>query len=837
MLFSVAALLLVLSSCSQDSSTRQHVKFTRDWRFLLLDSATTDDGFAAVDFDDSQWRLLNLPHDWAIEGDFDENNPSGTGGGALPGGLGWYRKSFNVSEADLAMATFITFDGVYMNSTVYINGHELGHRPYGYATFQYELTPYLHAGNNVIAVRVDNTEQPNSRWYSGCGIYRNVWLTQTKDVYVDKWGTFVTTPLVNDIKAMVKANITVASRHGYNCDVKVVSTIYDRRGHDIASTTSVVTSQANGVVSFDQEFEVDKPHLWDISDPYRYILVNRIYDEGVLMDEYETQFGIRSFYFDPELGFILNNRNVKINGVCMHHDLGCLGAAVNRRAIERQLTILKDMGCNGIRCSHNPPAPELLELCDSMGFIVMDEAFDMWRKKKTAHDYARYFNEWHERDLTDLIKRDRNHPSVFMWSIGNEVLEQWTHADADTLDLAAANLLLNMKRDEKSLAKDDDMSVNSLLCKKLCDMVHALDPSRPVTAGNNEPNPNNHLFRAGSLDIIGFNYHDDFFEKVPQNFPRKPFIVTESVSALATRGYYRMPSDHIFRWPERWDKPFYDPSFSCSSYDNCHVPWGNTHEGTWKLVKKNKFICGQYIWTGFDYIGEPTPYGWPARSSYFGLVDLAGFPKDSYYMYQSEWTNKPMIHLLPHWNWKEGEDVDVWCYYNCADEVELYVNGESVGIQRKDSVQLHATWNLEYKRGEIRAVSRKGGKVIKEQTVRTAGRAYKLRLTPDRERIKADGEDLSFITVEVLDKNGNLCPNAENEIHFEIEGTGFIAGVDNGSPVSLERFKDNKRRAFYGKCLVVVQSNEDIGNIRITATADGLQSAEATVHCLGLKQY
>ncbi|MCQ2203256.1 MAG: beta galactosidase jelly roll domain-containing protein, partial [Bacteroidales bacterium] len=580
--FAVAVLTL-LSSCSEQVVTRQMNKFTKDWRFQLVDSTMTEEGLEAESYDDSNWRILNLPHDWAIEGDFSEDNPSGTGGGALPGGLGWYRKTFDVSADELKKKVFVTFDGVYMNSTVYVNGHELGHRPYGYASFQYELTAFLHEGTNVIAVRVDNTEQPNSRWYSGCGIYRNVWLTKTNDIYVDNWGTFVSTPLVNSIKADVKAQISIVNRRSYNVDVKVVSSIVDKKGHTVASTVNTINTGIDEPTCLEQEFKVRNPHLWNLDDPYRYKMVNQLYAEGVLLDEYTTTFGIRNFYFDPEQGFILNDRNIKINGVCQHHDLGCLGAAVNRRAIERQLQILKQMGCNGIRCAHNPPAPELLELCDSMGFIVMDEAFDMWRKKKTAHDYSRYFNEWHERDLTDLILRDRNHPSVFMWSIGNEVLEQWTHADADTLDLAAANLLLNMKRDDSALANSNELSVNSLLCQKLCRMVHSLDPTRPVTAGNNEPDPNNHLFKAGTLDIIGYNYHDSWFEDVPNKFPHKPFIVTESVSALSTRGYYRMPSDRQFIWPERWDKPFYDPSFACSSYDNCHVPWGNTQEGSWKI--------------------------------------------------------------------------------------------------------------------------------------------------------------------------------------------------------------------------------------------------------------
>lgn len=546
---------------------------------------------------------------------------------------------------------------------------------------------------------------------------------------------------------------------------------------------------------------------------------------GQCVDRYVTPVGIRTFSFDATKGFVLNGKPTKINGVCMHHDLGCLGAAVNVRAMERQLQMLKEMGCNGIRCSHNPPAPEWLDLCDRMGFIVMDEAFDMWRKKKTAYDYSLYFNEWHERDLHDFILRDRNHPSVFMWSIGNEVLEQWSDAQADTLSLEEANLILNFGHSADMLAKEGEVSVNSLLTKKLADFVKALDPTRPVTAGCNEPNPANHLFRSEALDIIGYNYHNVNIPDVPRNFPGKPFIITESNSALMTRGYYRMPSDEMFIWPERWDKPFYDATFACSSYDNCHAPWGNTHEENLLLTKKNDFISGQYVWTGFDYIGEPTPYGWPARSSYFGIIDLAGFPKDVYYLYQSEWSNKQVLHLFPHWNWTAGQDVDMWCYYNQADEVELFVNGKSQGVKAKDENHLHIVWRVKYEPGSVKVVARKDGKVVGEKEIRTAGEPKKIRLTPDRNTLNADGKDLSFVTVEIVDAEGNLCPLADNLVHFEVEGNLFIAGVDNGSQTSMERFKDNKRKAFNGKCLVVLQNNGKTGAARLKAVAEGLEDA------------
>lgn len=821
---------LLLTGCNlpkETASDNRRLDFTADWAFRLGDDTTA----ARAEYDDADWRMLNLPHDWAVEGEFSRDNPSGTGGGALPGGVGWYRKTFTADKADQGKRLRIDFDGAYMNSTVYINGHELGTRPYGYISFSYDLTPYIKWGEkNVVAVRVDNAEQPNSRWYSGCGIYRNVWLTKMNPVHVAQWGTYVTADEVSKNSARLTVRTTLENEQATDAPLELLSQLIDENGKVIGNASTRLTVEQGKQLEAAQEIHVENPELWSVDRPYLYTIKTEVLVDGEPVDTYRTPFGIRTFRFDAQKGFILNGEQVKINGVCMHHDLGCLGAAVNTRAIERQLEILKEMGCNGIRCAHNPPAPELLDLCDRMGFIVMDETFDMWRKKKTRHDYSRYFNEWHERDLTDLIVRDRNHPSIFMWSIGNEVLEQWTDAKADTLSLEEANLVLNFGRSPDMLAKEGEMSVNSLLTKKLADMVRSLDPTRPVTAGCNEPNPNNHLFRSGALDIIGFNYHDDWFAGVPENFPGKPFIVTESVSGLMTRGYYRMPSDSMFIWPERWDKPFHEASFSCSSYDNCHVPWGNRHEGTMRHVKNNDFISGQYVWTGFDYIGEPTPYGWPARSSYFGIIDLAGFPKDVYYMYQSEWRpDKAVLHLFPHWNWTPGQDIDLWAYYNNADEVELFVNGQSQGVRSKGKDDFHVMWRVKFEPGVVKAISRKEGKVVAEQEIRTAGEPAQIRLTPDRSTIQADGKDLSFVTVEIVDKDGNLCPNAENDVTFAVEGAGFIAGVDNGSPISMEKFKDNHRKAFYGKCLVVVQNNGADGNIKLTATAEGLGKTTNTI--------
>ena len=758
---------------------RERQNFDNDWRFILADTAS----MSQVGYNDSFWRRLDVPHDWAIEGDFYAGNPSGAGGGALPGGVGWYRKHFSLDKVE---KVFIEFDGVYMNSTVYVNGQEVGFRPYGYSSFEYDITPFVHEGDNVVAVRVDNSDQPNSRWYSGCGIYRHVWLTQTSPIHVKHWGVYV-----HDGKVEVDYENPTSQK------VTVRNTWFDANGRP-----------AN----------IKKPRKWSCEDPYIYKVRTQLIVAGKVVDEVETTTGFRDFKFDAQTGFWLNGKNFKLNGVCEHHDFGCLGAALNEDALHRKLTKLKAMGVNSIRSSHNPPAPELLNMCDTMGLIVMDESFDMWRRKKTQNDYARFFDEWHERDLSDLILRDRNHPSVLMWSIGNEVLEQWSSAEADTLSLEQANLILNAGHDASTLAKDGELSVQSLLTQHLAEIVKRYDTTRPITAGCNEPAPGNHLFKSGALDIIGFNYHHEWVKDVPKNFPGKPFIFSESVSALQTRGYYMMPSDSVYKAPKEWWLPYTDPSFKCSAYDNMHASWSSTHEETWDVVKHNAFVGGQYIWTGFDYIGEPTPYGFPARSSYFGIIDLAGFPKDTYYMYQSEWTSKPMLHLFPHWNWVPGDYIDMWCYFSGADEVELFINGQSQGVRKKSNhsyplstinyplcTEYHVGWRVTFDPGEVKAVSRKDGQTVCEQTIRTAGAPHHIRLTTDYK-----GKNTTFIMAEVVDKDGNLCPWAEDQMVFISEGDCKILGTDNGCQTSMERFTSPERKAFFGKCLVVVKGTGSI---------------------------
>ena len=810
-------ILLLAAALSAVASDPRSENFNSGWRFCLGDPAEAQ----SRDFDDTGWRALTLPHDWAIEGKFSADNPSGTGGGALPGGIGWYRKTFRAEAPRPGQRTFLDFDGIYMNGSVYVNGTFAGTRPYGYASFSIDITDLLTDGDNTVAVRVDNSEQPNSRWYSGCGIYRNVWLRTVGDVSIPKDGTYITT-----CGDTITIRTAVENTSGKDRSLRLVTTVTGPDGTAVATATSEFMAPKNSCDTVCQKVTVPSPELWDVDSPNLYRVVSRIDDAstGSTLDTYATSTGFRSFRFDADKGFYLNGRPLKINGVCLHHDAGALGAVVNRAAIRRQLSIMKEMGCNAIRCSHNPPAPELLDLCDQMGFLVMDEAFDMWRKRKSAHDYARYFDQWHERDLDDMIIRDRNHPSIFVWSIGNEVLEQWTHADADTLSLAEANLILNFGHaEEQAIEANEELSVNSLLTIKLADRVRALDTTRPITSGCNEPAPYNHLFRSGALDIIGYNYHDTWFDTVPALYPGMPFNITESVSALATRGYYRMPSDSTFIWPARPEQPFFDPSLSCSSYDNCHVPWGSTHERSLRYVRDNDFISGQFVWTGFDYLGEPTPYGWPARSSFFGIVDLAGFPKDAYYLYQSEWRpDKTVLHILPHWNWTDGEEIDIWAYYNNADEVELYINGKSQGISAKTPERLHAVWRTRFEPGTVTAVSRKDGREVARREIRTAGAPHTIRLTPDRTAIAADGTALCYITAEIVDADGNLCPWADNEITFAVDGSAFNAGVDNGSPISHEPFKSATRRAFYGKALVIAQNNASAGPCTVTASAPGL---------------
>jgi beta-galactosidase len=793
--------LLIPVICHSTNNPRLTNNFNDNWRFHLGDTLDAQN----TSFQDGTWRTLDLPHDWSIEGSFDEKSLAEPGGGYLNGGIGWYRKTFTADKIWRGKDVFIDFDGVYRNSTVWLNNHLLGVRPYGYISFHYDLTPYLQWGKpNVIAVKVDNSQQPNSRWYSGSGIYRNVRLVFTNPDRFSQWGIYVTTPVVNEEKATLNIQFQTAVKPTKE-PVTIHAQLYDAHDKLVVQLPTISVKDMVSTASM----EVVAPHLWSTDDPYLYKLVSSLYVGNQLKDELSTNVGIRYFHFDKNKGFSLNGKSMKILGVCDHHDLGCLGSAVNKRAIERQLELLKNMGCNAIRTSHNPPDPELLDLADHMGFIIMDEAFDMWKMPKTTMDvlmvngYSRDFDKWHKRDLEDFVRRDRNHPSVMIWSVGNEVPEQYSD-------------------------KNDSTAKGAVIMKDLCSIVRSLDTTRPIVTANNNPRPNNPLISCGATDLIGINYHMNSWLSFPKVYPGKKLIITEATSALETRGWYQMPSDSILRVPP--DNSLYTtPTHFCSAYDNCATPWGSTHEETWKVVKAHPYISGMFIWTGFDYIGEPTPYVWPSRSSYFGIIDLAGFPKDVYYMYQSEWTNKTVLHIFPHWNWNPGQLVDIWAYYNNADAVELFLNGKSLGKQHKVGDQLHVMWRVPFEPGTLRAVSYKNGKQVMVTEEKTAGTAARMVLSADHRKIDADNSDLSFVTVQIVDKDGTLVPSASNLVTFSITGPGKIVGVDNGSEIDHNPFKANYSNAFFGKCLVVIQSTHKPGIIHLTATSNELPSSNINI--------
>ncbi len=789
---------LIIAGCKpslQDNRT----EFNDGWKFFLGNDSLA----SSVEYDDSQWQAVPVPHDWSIEGEFSEDNPTKPGGGALPAGTGWYRKSFTLNPDDQDKKIYIDFDGVYRNSEVWINGEYLGKRANGYISFRYDLTPFVHfdGTENIIAVKADNMPQPNSRWYTGSGIYRNVWLVKLPQLHIKHWGTFITTPEITDQKAIVNINTELDGVFDHAGMIKLTTTVYSPEGKRCSRQSDEVVYDKSLPV-FSQNLNVETPQYWSPEKPNLYTAKLQLCIDGKLIQEEEHTFGIRSFRYDADSGFYLNNKHYEIRGVNLHHDMGALGAAVNVRAIERQLQLMQGMGVNAIRVSHNPPATELLELCDKMGFLVMDEAFDVWRKKKVKYDYHIDFEENHEKDLRDLILRDRNHASVFMWSIGNEIREQF---DSTGIEIG----------------------------KELKRIVMQYDTTRAVTCALTETDPQkNFIYQSGALDVLGFNYKHEDWAKFKENYPGQKMIATENMSAYATRGHYDMPSDSTRYWPASYDAEIIggNDDYTVSAYDAVCAYWGATHEETLKALYSYDFIGGMFIWCGIDFIGEPVPYEWPAKSSYYGVVDLAGFPKDVYYLYQSIWTDKPTLHIFPHWNWTEGQDIDIWAYYNHADEVELFLNGKSVGISKKEGNDMHVMWRVKYEPGTLKAISRKNGKVVLEREIKTAGKAAKIVLEADRSNIDADGKDLSFVTVKIEDADGNLVPDADNLVKFKINGNGFIAGVDNGYQASHEPFKASQRKAFNGLCLAIIQNNGTAGTIQLEATSDGLETADLTIN-------
>ena len=770
---------------------RSATNFNNDWKFKLGD----DKNFSDENFNDAGWRTLNLPHDWSIEGKFDEANPARNAGGALPGGVGWYRKTFTTNAADKRV--YIDFDGVHAHSEVWINGHYLGKWAFGYTAFRHELTQWLKPANqkNVIAVRVDNSRQPNSRWYTGSGIYRDVTLVSTEKTAIKHWGAFITTPHITKEKATVAVELDI--EQSGSSPLEIISTIYDAKGNRVKEDKASTVKAGK----YYQSIDLANPKLWSPQNPYLYKIVSRVYQNKKLVDEHSSALGIRYFNFDAQNGFSLNGKEMKILGVCQHHDLGALGAAFNESAARRQLRILKEMGVNAIRMAHNPPAARLLDLCDEIGFLVMDESFDMWAKKKNNFDYHLDFKEWHQRDLESMVKRDRNHPSVFMWSIGNEIREQF-----DSTGIA--------------------------ITRELAGIVKSFDTTRPVTSALTETEPTkNFIYQSGALDVLGFNYKVFAYKDLPKNFPGAKIIAAENVSGLSSRGHYDMPADSLQLWPSSSKFKYVEngnPDYTVSAYDNVAAYWGTTHENNWWQVKRYKYISGLFVWSGFDFLGEPVPYPYPARSSYYGIIDLAGFPKDVYYMYQSEWTDKPVLHVMPHWNWKKGQNVDVKIYYNNADEVELFLNKKSLGRKSKIDTAFHVLWRVPYEAGELKAVSYKQGRKVLEKVVRTAGDAYRLELSVENSTIDKASNQLAFVTARVVDKDGNMVPDADQLVKVSIKGGAVVEGMDNGYPADLNSMKDAEHNIYKGLLLTMIKGLKP-GKATVTFTAEGLPPATTII--------
>jgi len=787
------------------AAAERRVSFNENWRFLKADAP----GAEQASFDDSAWRALNLPHDWAIEGPFDPKYNPETGG--LPTfGIAWYRKHFTVPAEGSGKFYSVEFDGAMSNSTVWLNGHRLGGRPYGYSSFELDLTPYVNiGGENVIAVRLA-PEDEASRWYPGAGIYRNVWLVTTGPIHVAHWGTYVTTPEVSNGSANVAVRNEVRNRSAAAASVTVETAILDAEKHEVRRQSAEAQIAAGQTAAVNVALVVADPQRWDVRRPYLYEAVTTVRRGGEVLDQYVTPFGIRTIEFTREHGFLLNGRHLKLQGVCNHHDLGALGAAVNRRAIERQLEIMKSMGVNAIRTSHNPPAPELLDACDRMGLVVMDEAFDMWRIPKKRNGYSKYFADWGETDMRDMIRRDRNHPSVILWSIGNEIPEQERANGWET-------------------------------AKFLSGIAHQEDRTRPTTSAMNSWEAAIKNGFADQVDVQGFNYQPMEYAKIQDEHLKWVIFGSETASCVSSRGVYHIPLTSFEK----------DPSLQVSSYDTVAPSWAMCPDVEFDAQERLPNVLGEFVWTGFDYLGEPTPYGsrknWPSRSSYFGIVDLAGFPKDRYYLYKSEWTSEPMVHVFPQWNWpgREGRAIPVMAYTN-ADEVELFLNGKSLGkkkrgvdtvvipvgenvtLAKKFTSKFRLEWQVPYQPGTLRAVAYKGGAQVAADEVRTAGAPAVVKLIPDRARIHADGEDLSFVTVRIEDKDGSLCPLADNLVHFKVEGAGKIEAVDNGNAASVEPFQADHRKAFNGLALLIVRPEAGhAGTIRVEATSDGLRSANA----------
>ena len=756
--------------------------FNANWKFNQGDVSNGQ----STSFNDSGWRSLNVPHDWSIELPFNQSSASGASGGYLDGGIGWYRKTFTLDSSYAGKRIFIQFDGAYMNSQVWINGTSLGTRPYGYTTFEYEITPYVNFGatTNVIAVRLNNN-QPTSRWYSGSGIYRNVWLNVLNPVHVTNSGVFVTTPSVSASAGTVSVSSEVQNQSSASQPVTLVTTIYNPSGGVVTSNTTAVSNiGANAVSTFNQSFSVSNPQLWSPTTPNLYQVQVEVKVGGATVDTYLSPLGFRWYSFSNTTGMTFNGSSLKLRGMCNHHDLGSLGAAFNYRALERQLQILKGMGVNALRTSHNPPAPEFLELADRLGFMVMDEAFDCWESGKVSNDYHLYFSQWAQADIQAMVRRDRNHPSVILWSIGNEIPNPTVTTGTN-----------------------------------LRNWVRAVDSTRPVTWNTMDVLGSSGAAVSDILDVQGWSYNSWQYDAGHSQHPNWKIFGSESSSAVRSRGVYHTPTNQ---------NVLTSGDTQCSSYDNSWPSWAGSAENVYNDDNTRAWIGGEFVWTGFDYIGEPTPYSWPAKSSYFGVMDTCGFPKDIYYFYKSRWTTSPLVHILPHWNWSSGTTVTVFVYSNCTS-VELFLNGASLGTKTFSGTARHLEWSVPWASGTLSAKGSINGSVVANDQVVTAGAANKLALSVDRSAIQGDGVDLAYVTTDIRDANGNFVPTANNTVNFSISGPGKLVGVDNGNPISHESYQGTSRTAFNGKCLAIIQST-GAGTITLTASASGLTGASVNIN-------
>lgn len=818
-MFAMAAIAVLIASACFAQEARRVEPFDAAWRFarfgVLPDGTTAPEpqGLEAPDFDDAAWRQLDLPHDFGIEGPFDINRPGNTG--KLPwDGIAWYRKTFAIEGGASDSRYYLDIDGAMSRPKIYCNGQLAGEWRYGYTSFRIDLTPFVREGRNVLAIRLDNPPQ-SSRWYPGGGIYRHVRLVKTPAIHVAHHGVFVRTPSIDPDRALAKATVEVQNHTSRPQDVTVRCSVGDQQA------TSSLTVAAGAVGSADLDLSISSPRRWDLDDRHLYQLKTEVLVDGKPVDEVIDSFGVRAIEWTANDGFHLNGRRVQLNGVCMHHDLGALGTAVNRRALERQLEILKQMGANAIRTSHNPPAPELIELCDLMGFLVLDEAFDTWTRTKTRNDYGNDFEQWHERDIANLVRRDRNHPSVVAWSSGNEIAEQ-------------------------TMLDRHDVS------ERLTALIKKHDPTRLVAVGCNRSESGRNGFQK-TMDLFGYNYKPQLYDDFRAANPDQPIIGSETASTLSTRGEYFFPVD----WQK--DKGFFN--FHVSSYDLYAPRWSTRPDLEFEGLDRNPFVAGEFVWTGFDYLGEPTPYNrdatvllnansdaerralaesmqklggkTPARSSYFGIVDLAGLPKDRFYLYQSRWRpDLPVAHILPHWNWpdRSGQDTPVHVYAN-GDEAELFLNGKSLGRKKRQPFEYRLVWNeVAYEPGELRVETWKDGKPWAKASRRTTGPATRIVAEADRSVIAVGGRDLSFITVRLVDDAGLTVPTAKNRLRFRVDGAATYVAADNGDPTDLETFSTDTRKALNGMCVVIVKSNKSgPGAATIHVSAESLTPATVKI--------